>query len=240
VKQASLSHLFTAFVVVCVIALDQWTKALVVEHLGPPNSGRIVPLLGEYLTLYYIQNKDSAMGLLTKGILLTVLIVVAIVILISIYIRISHSMPLISQLFFGMILGGAAGNLIDRVHYNGSVVDFLFFRLPQLGFQFYIFNLADAAISVGIGFLLVFVFFARLRKTRETSEGKKAASTPVQPTSHGNIGADPETQLKMRFIFATQPLKIFACASVEQWLNYAHEKACRYIYLVFCQSSSEE
>ena len=182
-KQASLSHLFTAFVVVCVITLDQWTKALVVEHLGPPNSGRMVPLLGEYLTLYYIQNKDSAMGLFPKGILLTVLIGVAIVILVSLYMRLFHSMSRPSQLLFGMILGGAAGNLIDRVHYSGSVVDFIFFRLPQLGFQFYIFNLADAAISVGIGLLLVFVFFARLHKTRETSEAKKAASPPVQPTS---------------------------------------------------------
>lgn len=179
-KQASVSHLLTAFVAVCVIALDQWTKALVVEHLGPPNSGRIVPLIGEYLTLYYIQNKDSAMGLFTKGILLTVLIVIAIVILIAIYIRMFHSMPLTYRLFFGMILGGATGNLIDRVHYSGSVVDFIFFRLPQLGFQFYIFNLADAAISVGIGLLLVLVFFTRLRKTPEE---KRATNTSEQRIS---------------------------------------------------------
>lgn len=178
-KQASLSHLFTAFVVVCVIALDQWTKALVVEHLGPPNSGRMVPLLGEYLTLYYIQNKDSAMGLFTKGVLLTVLIVVAMVILVALYMRMFYALSRSSQLLFGMILGGAVGNLIDRVHYSGSVIDFLFFRLPQLGFQFYIFNLADAAISVGIVLLLVLAFFARLRKTREAPEIKKAA----HPTS---------------------------------------------------------
>lgn len=183
-KQTFLSHLFTAFVTVCVIALDQWTKALVVAHLSPPNSGRMVPLLGEYLTLYYIQNKDSAMGLFTRGIVLTVLIVVAMVILVTLYLRLFHSMSRPSQLFFGMILGGAAGNLIDRIHYSGSVVDFIFFRLPQLGFQFYIFNFADAAISVGIVLLLVYVFFARLHKTREIAEAKKAASPPVQPTSN--------------------------------------------------------
>ena len=182
VKQTSLSHLFTALVVVGVIVLDQWTKALVVEHLSPPNSGRIVPLLGEYFTLYYIQNKDSAMGLLPNGLLLTVLIGVAMLILVALYIRLFRSMTLPTQLLFGMILGGAAGNLIDRVHYGGSVVDFLFFRLPQFGFQFYIFNLADTAISVGICLLLVFAFFAHLRKTREPSDAKKAAG-PVQPTS---------------------------------------------------------
>lgn len=182
-KQTFLSHLFTAFVVGCVIALDQWTKALVVEHLSPPNSGRMIPLLGEYLTLYYIQNKDSAMGLFPRGILLTVLIGIAMLILVILYIRLFHSMSRLSQLLFGMILGGAAGNLIDRIHYSGSVVDFLFFRLPQLGFQFYIFNLADAAISVGIVLLLVFAFFTRLHQTRERLETKKAASPPVEPTS---------------------------------------------------------
>lgn len=182
-KRAFLSHLFTAFVAVCVIVLDQWTKALVVAHLGPPNGGRMVPLLGEYLTLYYIQNQDSAMGLFPKGVLLTVLIVVAIVILVVFYVRLFHTLSRPYQLLFGMILGGAAGNLIDRVHYSGSVVDFIFFRLPQFGFQFYIFNLADAAISVGIGLLLVFALFARLHKTRETAEEKKTASSPVQQTS---------------------------------------------------------
>ncbi len=123
------------------------------------------------------------MGLLPKGILLTVLIVVAIVILVSLYLRLFHSMPRPYHLLFGMILGGAAGNLIDRVHYGGSVVDFIFFRLPQFGFQFYVFNLADAAISVGIGLLLVFVFLARFHKTRGTPEAKKATNPPVQHTS---------------------------------------------------------
>jgi signal peptidase II len=174
VKRTFFSHLLTACVVGCVIALDQWTKTLVVDHLGPPNSGRMVPLLGEYLTLYYIQNQDSAMGLLTRGVLLTVLIGVAVVILVALYIRLFRSMSRSSLVLFGMILGGAAGNLIDRVHYNGSVVDFLFFRLPQFGFQFYIFNLADAAISVGIGLLVVFALFARLHKTQETPAARKA------------------------------------------------------------------
>jgi len=64
-----ISHGLTAFVVVFVVVVDQWTKALVVEYLGPPNSGRMVPVIGDYLTLYYIQNKDSAMGLLSNGIL---------------------------------------------------------------------------------------------------------------------------------------------------------------------------
>lgn len=176
-KRASFSHLLTAFVVLIVIALDQWTKALVVEHLGPPNSGRMVSLIGKYLTLYYIQNKDSAMGLLSNGILLAVLIGVAVVVLAFLYIRMFRSMSRIYQLLFGLILGGAAGNLIDRVHYGGSVVDFIFFRLPQVGFQFYIFNVADAAISVGIALLLLVIGFARLHKPRETSKTEKVVSS---------------------------------------------------------------
>lgn len=174
-KQAVISHIFTAFIVVLVVLVDQWTKMLVIERLSPPNSGRIVPVVGDYLTLYYIQNKDSAMGLFTNGILLTLLIAVAIVILLSLYLRMLHSGPRAYQLLFGLILGGAAGNVIDRVRSSGSVVDFLFFRLPQLGFQFYIFNVADAAISVGISLLFLLILFEGFHRARQTPGRKNAA-----------------------------------------------------------------
>lgn len=183
-KQTSISHVLTTFVVVLVVIVDQWTKTLVVEYLGPPNSGHIVPVIGNYLTLYYIQNKNSAMGLFTNGTLLTLLITIAIVVLLSLYLRMLHSGPRAYQLLFGLVLGGAIGNVIDRVRHSGSVVDFIFFRLPQLRFQFYIFNVADMAISVGIGLLLLLVVFAGLRRTRPTVGRMDAASISGQHDSN--------------------------------------------------------
>jgi signal peptidase II len=55
-------------------------------------------------------------------------------------------------LAIGMVIGGAIGNVIDRV-WRGAVVDFLDFHLA--GWHFYVFNLADAAISVGVGLMLI-------------------------------------------------------------------------------------
>ena len=61
---------------------------------------------------------------------------------------------------YGMILGGALGNLIDRARL-GWVIDFIDFRLPQLRFQWAIFNFADIFIVVGIIVLLAREFFGR-------------------------------------------------------------------------------
>jgi hypothetical protein len=69
-----------------------------------------------------------------------------------------------------MIIGGAAGNLIDRLHHGGYVVDFLFFQIPQIGFRFAVFNLADASISVGVFLLFVFLLVSGLRRSAESTK----------------------------------------------------------------------
>lgn len=159
--------LLTAIVVV---ALDQWTKALVVEHLSPPDIGPPVPLLGDYLVLYYIRNNGAAFSLLANSAVLVVLIVAAVGVISYLYLRILNSGSLAYKLIFGLIIGGAVGNLIDRARHSGYVVDFISFRVPQVGFYFAIFNIADAAISVGVFLLFVSVLFASLRPAKQ--EGK--------------------------------------------------------------------
>src|SRR5205807_1423059 len=103
------------------------------------------PLIGDYLTIYYIQNSGAAFSLLANNTVLAVLIGVAICIIIYFYVRMFNTGPLAFKLTFGLIIGGAAGNLIDRAVRGGYVVDFIFFRIPQIGYHFAIFNLADAS-----------------------------------------------------------------------------------------------
>ncbi|MGO8916901.1 MAG: signal peptidase II, partial [Stellaceae bacterium] len=67
--------------------------------------------------------------------------------------------PLLA-LAIGLVIGGAIGNVIDRL-WRGAVVDFLDFHLGQ--WHFYVFNLADAAISVGVGLMLLDSLLARAR-----------------------------------------------------------------------------
>ena len=83
------------------------------------------------------------------------------------------------MLFFGLIIGGALSNLIDRVRHGGYVVDFISFNIPQLNFHFAIFNLADAAISVGV----VLRFITLLLGSMVKSEGTVQRARSVQKTS---------------------------------------------------------
>lgn len=166
--------LVTAFIVV---ALDQLTKSLVVQYLGPPYSRPPTPVIGDYLSFWYIQNNGAAFSMFSNSIMLAILIIAAVCVITYLYARILNTGPLLYKLIFGMIIGGAAGNLLDRGIHGGYVVDFIFFRIPQIGFNFAIFNLADASISIGVVLLLLIVFF---RGIPGAKPGAKS-TTPTRP-----------------------------------------------------------
>ncbi len=163
-------------VVILVVALDQWTKALVVANLTL--NGTPTTLIGNYLTLYYIRNSGAAFGLFSNSLVLIVLIVTAIVVISYLYLRFLNTGTLAIKLIFGMIIGGALGNLIDRAHHSGYVVDFIFFRIPQIGFSFAIFNLADASISVGVFLLFVMLLFGGFRNVPGKEETTSTITSP--------------------------------------------------------------
>src|SRR5205085_4983273 len=145
-----------------------------------------IPVVGNYLTIFYIQNSGAAFGLFANNIALAALIVGAICVIAYLYVRTLNSGPLVYKLIFGMIIGGAAGNLLDRALRGGNVVDFIFFRIPEINYHFAIFNLADASISVGVFLLFVFILFGGLRKTGATKEkgdtDKESVSTTTSST----------------------------------------------------------
>ena len=192
VRRARIFDALALLIVIVVVVLDQWTKALVVQHLSPPGFWNPISLIGDYLVIFYIQNNGAAFSLFaTNSIALIVLIIAAIVIIIYLYLRTLNSGPLAYKLIFGMIIGGALSNLIDRARHSGYVVDFISFRIPQIGFYFAIFNLADAAISVGVFLLFITLLFGSLRRSGETGDGASSkkvdtgqtANTPDQANS---------------------------------------------------------
>jgi signal peptidase II len=154
-----------------VVVLDQWTKALVVAHLSPAGSKPPIPIIGEYLVIYYIQNRGAAFGMFfSNPLFLSVLIAAAIGVVAYLYLRMLNTGPLIYKLVFGMIIGGAIGNLLDRAHNGGYVTDFISFRIPQINFYFAIFNIADACISVGVCLLFVLILFGGLHRSASASQ----------------------------------------------------------------------
>lgn len=173
--------LLTALIV---IVLDQWTKALVVENLSPPGSREPISLVGPYLVVSYIQNRGAAFGMFANTTLLVLLIAVAIIVVGYLYVRMLNSGPLFYKFVFGLIIGGAFGNLIDRARHSGYVVDFISFRIPEINYYFAVFNIADACISVGVFLLFILVLLGGFRQSEVPGERAATSSGALPAKEH--------------------------------------------------------
>lgn len=123
-----------------VFACDVITKSLVASHMQPGDS---VPVIPGLLSITYIRNAGAAFGLLQNQTLLFLVITAAVIILIVTYgRRVARSSPVLG-VAFGLQLGGALGNLLDRL-LHARVIDFIDFKVWP-----FIFNVADMAIVIG-------------------------------------------------------------------------------------------
>ena len=130
-----------------VVALDQFTKYLVVKNM---ELGQSIPLIPDVFHLTSHRNMGAAFGILQNQRLLFIIITVAVIIgIIVSLVRVGRRQPALSWAL-ALVLGGAIGNFIDRVS-TGKVVDFLDFTL----IHFPIFNVADAAITIGVALLIL-------------------------------------------------------------------------------------
>jgi signal peptidase II len=123
-------------------------------------ASRPVPVLGSWLQLTLIRNRGAAFGIsLGAGsdTLLLVISALAIVFIVFYYVRTSPN-RLRQHLTYGLITGGAVGNLIDRIA-KGEVVDFIDCGLGSLRWP--IFNFADVAVTLGAFLLLRYSFERR-------------------------------------------------------------------------------
>ena len=132
-----------------VVALDQGVKGIVTATL---KGGRIVELLGGAVRLDYTWNTGAAFGVFRSGGVFFALVAALVSAGILLYYRRIADSPVIVRAALGLILGGAVGNLIDRVRL-GYVVDLIDLRWWP------VFNLADSAIVVGVGLLVVHALF---------------------------------------------------------------------------------
>lgn len=132
-----------------VLFFDQLTKYWVQNSMLPRDS---IPLIPGVFHLTYVQNTGAAFGFL-RGKTLFFIVVAVLVLGFIIFLapRLSREKPLLG-LVFGLLLGGALGNLIDRIRF-GYVIDFLDFRVWP------VFNIADMAIVVGVCFLIWEIWF---------------------------------------------------------------------------------
>jgi signal peptidase II len=148
IKKASLCLL----VIALVSASDQLGKLWIRDHLALGESLSIT----DRLSFIYIGNTGSAFGLLANQTFLIIIISIAALLFILLFLRYLSPATTLSIVSIGLIMGGAVGNLIDRLRF-GYVTDFIYFRLWG-NFHWPAFNIADAAITVGV-FLLIYSFY---------------------------------------------------------------------------------
>ena len=149
------------YLTVLVIILDQLTKLLVQTKMFPMQSSH---LINGWFSLTYATNYGAAFGILQSQTLLLVGITIGVIIMVWVKRRQMSSYPKVMQIGLAVALGGAIGNLVDRVRL-GYVVDF---------FNFYvwpIFNIADMAIVIGVCLIISGMFWKDLR--RKLSRGRK-------------------------------------------------------------------
>lgn len=134
-----------AAVPVAVLALDQLTKAWVREEL---TLGVPVRVVGDWLRLLYTHNEGAAFGIHVgeySSVVFLVLALIASVAVLALYLRTPPARRL-ERVALALILGGALGNIVDRVRWE-RVVDFI--QMGVAGHYWPIFNVADSAVTVG-------------------------------------------------------------------------------------------
>ena len=130
-----------------VFVLDQGLKAVVQGAMSP---GESIPVIPGFLSITYIRNAGGAFGLL-GGSQVLLLIGSAVAVGVVLWMIIAGQRSRLATLACGLILGGAAGNLLDRLT-TGEVTDYVHFSF------WYVFNAADAAITIGVATLLLSTF----------------------------------------------------------------------------------
>ena len=143
---------------VVVIVLDQITKALVANSLNLYENIDLLPIL----SLTHLHNTGAAFSMLAGAsgwqrwffVVLGVGVSVALMIWLR---RIRSNEQTLLAIGLSLVLGGALGNVIDRV-WLGYVIDFVHVHWDRIGFSFAAFNVADSAITIGAGCLLLDAF----------------------------------------------------------------------------------
>ena len=146
-----------------VVVLDQITKALTRSYLDLYDS---VPVITNFFHLTYVTNDGMAFGLnFPGGSFVFLVISIILTIVIFMYLWKEQNNHMLMRLSLALILAGAVGNLIDRLLF-GKVVDFFDFMLGD--YHWYIFNVADSAVTIGMILFLYFSFIIQPKLQTKT------------------------------------------------------------------------
>jgi signal peptidase II len=150
-----------------VIVLDRWTKHLVAQRIALYSHIQIIP---GFFRITHTENTGAAFSLFADsaspwrtGLLIAFSVIALLVVTVLLW-KNNHA-HIATGVGLSLIMGGALGNLWDRIA-RGRVIDFLLFYVKR--YQYPVFNLADSAIVVGAGLLVIEILFSKSRPENPT------------------------------------------------------------------------
>ena len=154
--------MFLIIIIAAIIVLDQWSKWSIKTSFNLYESK---PVIQDFLHFTYVTNDGMAFGLSFPGgkhvlLIMTILLTGFII---GFLWKEKNGHPLIKY-GLALILSGAIGNLIDRLLY-GKVVDFLDLMIGN--FHWYIFNIADSSVTIGMILFIIHSFYIEQKKTND-------------------------------------------------------------------------
>ncbi|MBO9609815.1 MAG: signal peptidase II [Paenibacillaceae bacterium] len=171
-----------------VIAIDQVTKRLVANSLEIGESHSVI---GGFFEITSHRNRGAAFSILQEQRIFFIIITVIVVSGLLWYMRktIGRRQALLSSAL-GLVLGGALGNFLDRAR-TGEVVDFLKFRFRfdwfghPVDYTFAIFNVADAAISIGVALIFLDSIIVWAKEKKAAAAAAEPATVPAEHDTSG-------------------------------------------------------
>jgi signal peptidase II len=160
-----------------VLILDQWTKYLVRTSVPYTEAWAPWKWLLPYARIVHWQNTGAAFGMFQGMSLVFAVLAIIVSIAIVYYFPLVPKEDWLIRLALGLQLGGAIGNLIDRLQHGGAVTDFV-----SLG-NFAVFNVADASISVGVVLLILGMWLRERRLERAKRQTDPALAPDSSPAS---------------------------------------------------------
>ncbi|UPW84055.1 signal peptidase II [Lysinibacillus sp. Ag94] len=134
-----------------VVILDQWTKWLIVKNM---EFGERISVWDPWFGILSHRNRGAAWGMLEGQMWLFSIVTIGVICAILYFYHKEAKGKPIFQVGLMFLLGGAVGNFIDRI-FRGEVVDFVSVLVPVINYDFPIFNIADAALTLAVVILMI-------------------------------------------------------------------------------------
>jgi len=159
---------------IIVFLLDLLSKQIVIHNMLEEQS---ITIINKFFYITYAQNTGIAFSMLENKIPFIIIMTILVIFFILKYVK-ENSKTNFERICYGTVIGGAVGNLLDRVVY-GYVIDFLDFHI--FSYHFPIFNLADTFIVIGILLLLMISLKEEKKQNKKESSDENGNTSRKYP-----------------------------------------------------------